>query len=131
MLWSWRCFGHFRHKRLRRISSVFNGISKILGDFVRFSAILADFQRFWATCSDLGQFRALLGHSWALLGALGTLLGLSWGAFGMLLEPLGRLLDASCEKKQLVSVFWAPTWDPKSSQVGSKIIQRSTSKIIQ
>ena len=79
-------------------------------DFQQFSAILAYFQRFWATCSDFGQLRTLLGA-----------LGRSWDALGTL---LGRYL----KNKQLEHKFWAPTWVPKSSQVGSKILKKCMSK---
>ena len=39
----------------------------------------------------LGRSWGALGHSW---GALGALLGRFWGSW----KPLGRLLEASCEK---------------------------------
>ena len=60
---------------------------------------------------------ALSGRFWGALGALGGLLGASW-------TPLGRNL----EKMQFRSVFWSPTWRPKSTQVGSKILEKSISK---
>ena len=91
MLWSWRCYGHFGHKRLRGISIVFNRFSKILNDFVRFSAVFSNFSRFSAILDDLQRF-------WAISGVLGTLLGAlgrCWGALGRSWAPLGRLLDAS------------------------------------
>jgi len=138
MLWSWRCFGHFGHKRLRGISIVFNRFSKILNDFVRFSsvfsnfsrfsAILGDLQRFWAISGVLGTLLGALGRSWDALGALlgrsWDALGASWALLGASWTPLGRNL----EKKQLHSDFGAPTWRPKSSQVSSKIVEKSMLK---
>ena len=56
----------------------------------------------------------LLEASWSLLGA-------SW-------EPLGCLLGPRSEKSFELPVFWVSTWEPKSTQVGSKIQEKSTSK---
>ena len=112
MLWSWRCFGHFGHKRLRGISIVFNQFSKIVSDFIRFSAvfnnfsrfspILGDLQRFWAISGVLGTLLGALGRSWDALGALlgrsWDALGASWALLGASWTPPGRLLDASWEK---------------------------------
>ena len=76
----------------------------------------------------LGHSWALLGHSWALLGHSWALLGRSWGSLGALLgaswAPLGRNLEISLG----TPTFWAPTWRPKSNQVGSKIYQKSITK---
>ena len=112
MLWSWRCYGHFGHKRLRGISSICNRFSKILIDFgrfsavfsnfSRFSAILDDLQRFWAISGVLGTLLGALGRSWGSLGALlgrsWDALGASWAPLGRLLGALGRLLDATWKK---------------------------------
>ena len=50
------------------------------------------------------------------------------GVLGALLGPLGRLLDATCEKAWVHPLCWGPTWTPKSTQVGSKILEKSFSK---
>ena len=114
MLWSWRCYGHFGHKRLRGISSICNRFSKILIDFGRFSAvfsnfsrfsvILGDLQRFWAISGYLGTLLGALGRSWGALGVLlgrsWALLGRSWALLGTSWTPPGRLLGATWKKSR-------------------------------
>ena len=77
-----------------------------------------------------GHVLVALGRSW---GALGR----SWGALGTLLEAFGSLLSLSwtplgrnLQKMKKKSVFRAPTWRPKSSQVGSKIHKKTMSEKI-
>ena len=76
----------------------------------------------------LGTLGELLGRSWVPLGRSWGTLGRSWDVLGALLgrswTPLGRNL----EKRSFRSVFWASIWRPKSTQVGSKIWEKSISK---
>ena len=76
----------------------------------------------------LGTLGELLGRSWVPLGRSWGTLGCSWDVLGALLgrswTPLGRNL----EKIQKNSVFWRPTWTPKSTQVGSKSIKNRRQK---
>ena len=70
----------------------------------------------------LGALGALLGRSWDALGCFWELLGRFWNALGALLRALGTLLGKNTQKKLGESVFRGPTWSPKSTQVGSKIL---------
>ena len=85
-----------------------------------------------AVGGHLGASWGVLGHSWVLLGcswgSLGTLLdaiGRSWGALGSLLGASWTSLGRTLEKTWVRSTCWAPTWRPKSTQVGSKILKKS------
>ena len=73
-----------------------------------------------------GALGALLRRSWALLGrswdALGALLGHSWALLGRSWASLGHNLG----KDQFRCVFLPPTWPSKRSQVGAKILPKST-----
>ena len=71
----------------------------------------------------LGPSWGALGRSW---GALGTLLGRSWGTLGRSWDALGRLLGTTWEKHKKKSLFLPPTWTSKRSQVGAKILPKST-----
>ena len=102
MLWSWRRFGHFGHKRLRGISSVFHRFSKILIDFVRFSAVFSNFSRFSAILDDLQRFGAISGILGTLLGALGR----SWGALGRSWGDLEAFFEFFLFEVLFRSDFW-------------------------
>ena len=64
-----------------------------------------------------GALGALLGRSWDALGTLGSLLGASW-------TPLGRYLENCWGGPR----SWGSTWEPKSTQVGSKILKKKRVK---
>ena len=70
----------------------------------------------------LGALGTLLGRSWDALGCSWELLEGSWNALGRSWDALGTLLGKNMRKSRLVSVFGSPTWSPKSTQVGSKIL---------
>ena len=76
----------------------------------------------------LGTLGELLGRSWVPLGRSWGTLGRSWDVLGALLGRSWTPLERNLEKRPLVSVFWAPTWKPKSTKVGSKILKKSISK---
>ena len=76
----------------------------------------------------LGTLGELLGRSWAPLGRSWGTLGRSWDALGALLGASWTTLGRNLEKCRGEWRSWGPTWRPKSTQVGSKILEKSISK---
>ena len=105
--------------RFRAFFCVLVGFCTFLRVFTCFSALGA---LLGALGTLLGALGTLLGRSWDALGCSWELLGRSWSALGALLSALGTLLGKNTQKSLGESVFRGPTWSPKSTQVGSKIL---------
>ena len=104
------------------------GLPSVWSSDLPVCSMFLNFRTLGRSWDPLGRSRDALG---VLLGTLGELLGRSWVPLGRSWGTLGRswgALGRNLGKIQKNSVFWRPTWTPKSTQVGSKSIKNRRQK---